>query len=287
MLGRLVRSALATARRSLRRRLNRLRGPGSRPELSIIVCSVDDRRFAQCRANWRERLADRRYELIRIPDATGLAEGYNRGLELSRGELLVFCHDDIEILQPDIYARIVEHLGSADLVGIAGTSRLVDGGWFHAGQPDIHGQVVQPAPTGEGFTLDIYGTASQAAGKAIQALDGVFLAARRGVAEALRFDAETFDGFHLYDVDFTYRAYLAGYRLAVCHDILIYHRSRGRLDKAWRRYSDAFQHKHGERLSRAPAGPRQYAQLRMRDTAEALALFEGFQQRQTTNVPIG
>lgn len=32
------------------------------------------------------------------------------------------------------------------------------------------------------------------------------------VGQALRFDAATFDGFHLYDIDFRFRAYRAGYR---------------------------------------------------------------------------
>lgn len=257
--------------------LARVGRPQGRPELSVVVCSVDDRRFAQCSATWSERLAGRRYELIRIADARSLAEGYNRGIARSRAELLVLCHDDIEILEPDAYARIVEHLRSADLVGIAGTSRLVNGRWLGAGQPDIYGQVVHPAPGG-GFTLDVYGVASGAAGKAIQALDGVLLATRRSVARAVGFDAETFDGFHLYDLDFTYRAYLAGWRLAVCHDLLVYHQSTGRFDEVWRRYADAFEAKHAARLSRAPAGPDWMLQFRMRDRSEALTLFRGVPQ---------
>jgi len=285
MLQTFLRSLLAAARRSMRRRLDQLRGVAMQPDLSIVVCSVDDRRFTQCRANWRERLGDRRYELIRIADAKSLAEGYNRGLKRSRGDLLVFCHDDIEILQQDIYTRIVDHLASADLVGVAGTSRLRDGNWAAAGQPNIHGQVVQPTPAG-GLTLDVFGLVGRPTGKPIQALDGVWLAVRRNVVESLRFDAERFDGFHLYDIDFTYRAYLAGYRLAVCHDILIYHQSLGQRDEAWQRYLNVFQRKYAEQLSREPVGEQYCMQYSVHDKAEALALFRNLTQSQG-GVPTG
>jgi len=273
-------STLAAARGALRRGFARVRPRRSRPELSVIICSVDDRRFAQCDANWRDRLQGRRYELIRIRDARSLAEGYNRGLARSRGERLVFCHDDIELLQPDVYERIVAHLRCADVAGVAGSSRLLSGLWSGSGQPDTHGQVVSPAPNGDGFHLDVFGFASQAAGKAIQALDGLFLAVRRNVAEALRFDAESFDGFHLYDADFTFRAYLAGFHLAVCHDILIYHASLGDYDEAWKRYAEVFRRKYADRLSTAPAGDEVRLRFWMRDKSEALALFEQVARQQ-------
>lgn len=274
MIRSLFQSLLTTIRTAVHRRFDRLHADREQPLLSIIVCSVDDQRFARCRANWRKRLGDRRYELIRIADARSLAEGYNRGLQLSRGALLVFCHDDIEILQADIYTRIAEHLKSADVIGVAGTSRLVDGSWLSAGQPDIHGQVVQPAQSGEGVTLDVFGLASQATGKTIQALDGLFLAMNRSVAESLHFDAVHFDGFHLYDIDFTFRAHLARFRLAVCHNILIYHQSRGQHNDAWRRYRAIFERQYAGQLSPAPVSAPHFYSLGMRDKDEALAQFQ-------------
>ena len=54
--------------------------------------------------------------------------------------------------------------------------------------------------------------------------------------ESIQFDAATFDGFHLYDLDFSYRAFLAGFRIAIAWDIPIIHVSSGRLDAAWQRY---------------------------------------------------
>ena len=63
------------------------------------------------------------------------------------------------------------------------------------------------------------------------------------------FDAVTFDGWHGYDTDFTFRCYLAGYRLAVCLDIRLIHFSQGTVDAAWLHYSKRFQEKHAAHLS--------------------------------------
>ncbi len=53
------------------------------------------------------------------------------------------------------------------------------------------------------------------------------LAARRDVAAAIGFDAQRFDGFHLYDADFSLRASAAGCAVSVVSDITVFHRSPG------------------------------------------------------------
>lgn len=258
--------------------LRRLLGIGHPPaavqRVSIIICSVDDERFRQVAENYAQRMGDWPYELIRICDATSLADGYNRGISQSTGELLIFSHDDIEILTPDFRNRLLAHLETFDLVGVAGTSRLMDGSWNSAGQPWVHGQCLWPARSGDGFTVDIYGRATQLVRPDIQGLDGLFLATRRGVAESLRFDAKTFDAFHLYDIDFSYRAYLAGLRVGVCNDILIYHQSYGNFDDVWRRHLERFQKKFAGALSTGAPGIRElHAREPVRSKDEALILF--------------
>ncbi len=123
--------------------------------ISIIICSVDDARFAAVSANLAGLLKDEPREIVRIPDARSICEGYTRGIARSRGEHLVFCHDDIEILNPDFAARLKQHLSQFDLVGVAGTSRLIRGEWVAAGPPYIFGQVAQKHPQ-EGFIVRIF-----------------------------------------------------------------------------------------------------------------------------------
>lgn len=54
------------------------------------------------------------------------------------------------------------------------------------------------------------------------------------------FDSATFDGFHLYDIDFSYRAHLAGIRIGVTHDIVIAHEPEGNFNETWKIYADRF-----------------------------------------------
>ena len=92
--------------------------------------------------------------------------------------------------------------------------------------------------------IDYYGPPSDK----IVALDGVFLAARKTVCAAIRFDEVTFDGFHLYDLDFSHRAFLSGFKVGIC-DIDVTHYSDGSFDsQEWQRYAKRFLAKHGNSI---------------------------------------
>lgn len=141
-------------------------------------------------------------------------------------------------MSDDFAARLLRHLSVHDVVGVAGTSRLVGPSWIIAGQPYIHGCIVHRHGTPLNF--ECYGPPTVRA----QAVDGVFFAARREVCEAVPFDVASFDGFHHYDLDFSYRAFSAGFDIAVPWDILIIHDSGGRYDSRWQLYADRFIAKH-------------------------------------------
>jgi Glycosyltransferase like family len=238
--------------------------------ISIIICSIDDARFAAVSENFAVLLKDEPYELIRITDARSICEGYTRGIAQSRGEHLIFCHDDIEILNHDFSARLKEHLGQFDLVGVAGTNRLIRGEWVAAGPPYIFGQVAQKHPQ-EGFVVRIFGAPARSVGD-IQAMDGLFIAARRTVVEKILFDALTFDGFHHYDLDFSFAAHLAGFRLGIANDIHIIHGSWGSQDQNWQTYARRFDQKYAGRLNPMPPRRFYFAWVHVRTKQEVLEI---------------
>jgi len=213
------------------------------PEVSIVVCSIDAGKFARVSANYRLLFAGRTIEIVGIHDARSLAEGYNRGIAQSRGARLILSHDDIEILSPDFAARVDRHLADFDLVGIAGTTCLIEGKWAAAGDPYVFTLITSPDPESGGYATMMLGGGPLIV-PGIQAIDGVFMAMRRDVAAAIPFDADEFDGFHLYDLDFSFRAQRAGFRLAVCRDIVLIHESTGTYDAAWEDYKHRFEGKH-------------------------------------------
>ncbi len=219
----------------------------TRTRVSAIICSIRPDYFAQIKGRLKAIFTHHEIEIIGIHDAKSLCEGYNRGASLSNGEVLIFCHDDIEIVHDDFAARLLQHLQTHDLVGVAGTSKLVSGDWGHGGPPYLHGQIIH-RPVGDsalnaakmsGYIYLGIGLQDSVV-ENIQAVDGVFIATKRAVWEALRFDETTFNGFHLYDIDFTYRAFLGGYKLAVPLDLLLIHFSTGRYDQAWQKHNLKF-----------------------------------------------
>ena len=85
-----------------------------------------------------------------------------------------------------------------------------------------------------------------------------------------RWDQETFDGWHGYDADFSFRAHLAGFRLGVACDIAISHASVGHVGQDWMKYAERFSQKHKAVLP--TYRPREFVvtQVRTRSRAEAL-----------------
>lgn len=226
-------------------------------KVSVVICSVRPERFARVTAHYRELLREVPHEIVGIHDARSLCEGYNRGLRESRGDWVVFSHDDVEVVSNDFAAKLCESLAQADVVGVAGTTRLTGAYWGDSGPRYKRGQTSHP-PRNAGadgqasarhvlvFGIDGRTTAG------IEALDGLMFAARREVAEKVGFDEERFDGWHLYDVDFTFSAACAGHRLAVRSDLLVHHDSLGSYDAVWQRYAERFTQKHRGRLRPRP-----------------------------------
>ena len=241
--------------------------------VSIIICSINDVRFSSVAANYTHLLKDEPHEIIRIADARSLCEGYNRGVAQSRGEYLIFSHDDIEILNADFAVRLKQHLSEFDLVGVAGTNRLIRGEWVAAGPPYIFGQVAQ-RHLQHAFVVLIFNPGRRAFG-GIHAMDGLFFAARRSVVEKIPFDAVTFDGFHYYDLDFTFAAHLAGFRLGIANDIHVVHESPGAHDEKWHHYLAKFEQKYASQLHRMPARPFSFSRVAVGSKRELLEVMSG------------
>ena len=102
-------------------------------------------------------------------------------------------------------------------------------------------------------------------------LDGVLLAARREALAAVPFDTETFDGFHLYDIDWSYRASRAGFRLGVAGELLLVHASRGVYDERWQRYADRFCAKHD--AGQSPPAPSPFFGASLDNAAQVRAFY--------------
>ena len=268
--------ALSRARAGIGRgRQPRLVRPeaGDVRRVSVVICSIHPERFARASANYRALLEPVPHEIIGIHDARSLCEGYNRGVARASGDILVFSHDDVEIVTPDFAARILGHLREHDLVGIAGTTRLIGGTWTLSGWPHLHGQIGWRTSKPSSLATTVF-RLDPAPAVGVEALDGCFFAARREVFERIRFDDRTFDGWHLYDLDFSFSAHLAGFRIAVCHDVCLIHDSPGSYGADWQRYVERFEAKHRERLRKGQWQAQQRCSIGVASATEWILMTE-------------
>jgi hypothetical protein len=240
--------------------------------VSIVVCSIDPVRLDAMQRSYRHALGAREHEFVVIRDAKSLCEGYQRGLAAARHDTVVFSHDDVELASAHPFDALDRALAGHDIVGVAG-SRLLNGpGVMWAGQPHLRGGVAYPpqGPSGR-WKATVYSLDTGIIG-GMQALDGLVFACRREAAAQIGFDAATFDGFHFYDVDFAYRAHLAGLRVAVATEIVAVHASEGQFDDMWRHYAERFQAKYPALA--APMGQAFYFGREFASRDEVLRFYE-------------
>jgi hypothetical protein len=190
--------------------------------ISVIVNSRDDAKFDAMHRSYAAALRAVEHEFVRIADATGMCEGYNRGVAQSRGAYLLFVHDDTEILFEDDFApTLARHFERFDVFGPLGTTKLLRPAWSCVGPPYVCGMLTHQVPGA--LAVDAYGTQRRAFDGA-QAIDGLFIAATRDACGRIGpWDADTFTGWHMYDVDYSYRAHLAGLRCGIVCDLGVMH----------------------------------------------------------------
>ena len=243
-----------------------------RVPISVVTCSNDEARFAAMAASYDRALMEWPHEIVRIADARSLAEGYTRGLERATADVVIFSHDDVEILPADFGHRLARRLAACDLLGIAGATRATAPAWPSAGWPHLHGCVIYPE--GGEYHVTVYSRTVPIA-HGMRVMDGVFLAMRRSVARAIGWDAEACEGFHGYDIDFTLRAAKGGRRLAVATDLGVVHRSYGSFDDRWRAAARKLAARHPE-LGGERAKDTGFVARAVPDAAHAMALVDNW-----------
>jgi GT2 family glycosyltransferase/glycosyltransferase involved in cell wall biosynthesis len=233
-------------------------------KFSVIICSIEAAKYARICENYKRLLANYYFEIIGIHNATSLAEGYTRGIEKSTGEILIFSHDDIIIIDDEFSTKIIDRLKKFDLIGFAGASKLVEGKWIGASNDFLHGAIAHALPKSDSLTLNIFGIQEWPVISDIKALDGLCIICNRHIFNTVKFDSITFNGFHLYDLDISFSAYLSGFKIGVCCDIPIIHESGGNFDEKYKEYSRRFEKKYGAHFD-----PPEFARVKHMQSASA------------------
>ncbi|MBN1129031.1 MAG: hypothetical protein JXA71_08595 [Chitinispirillaceae bacterium] len=220
----------------------------------MVVCSKQDPSWTLHERNVSKTAAGE-VEYLRIDNREprrSICAAYNRGVAQARGDIMVFMHEDAFFMEKGWNTRLTTKFcdPSIGLVGVAGTQYLFreHPGWVAAGRPFIKGKVIHETAKGENFHLTVFSWDDRDA--EVVAVDGLFFAIRASLFPAIRFDEETFDGFHFYDLDICMQVRRT-HRLIVTPDIIIKHRSGGSFNTSWQEYAKRFMLKYRNAL---PAG---------------------------------
>lgn len=181
------------------------------------------------------------FEIIAIENgkgAMGLCEVYNRGAAMAKYEILCYSHEDIEIQSIGWGKKAVElfcldeRLG---LLGLAGAAFKAwsPSGWWHpyANPATIFSNYIQSDRSREKHFMQSTNVSISRLSTVV-CVDGFWFCTRRKIARELRFDEETFRGFHCYDIDFSLTVF-QHYTVAVTYDIMIRHFSEGSNFTSW------------------------------------------------------
>lgn len=205
--------------------------------ISIVVCSQQGP-YAELHERNVHKTVGVDFEYVRIDNADNtysLCSAYNQGVSQSRGDIVVFVHEDAFFMEPG-WGTVLENKFAQDstigLIGVAGTQYLASHhpAWIAAGQPFIRGHVIHEIPTNHTYEMAVF--SSDKTDAEVVAVDGLFFAIRRSLFDHIRFDNQTFDGFHFYDLDICMQIRQT-HKLIVTWDILIKHLSPGTCDEVW------------------------------------------------------
>lgn len=167
-----------------------------------------------------------------INNGESLTKAYNRGLKQATNNIVVFCHDDLEIETKQWGNKLLKQFekhSDYGIIGVAGTKFMSTSGQWWENRKKMYGRV---SHTHEGKTwLSSYSPDLGQEIEEVVTVDGVFFAIDKTKIN-VEFN-ETVEGFHFYDVTFCFENYLKGVKIGVITSIRINHKSIGMTNEQW------------------------------------------------------
>lgn len=202
--------------------------------ISIVICGRDKEISPNLFNNINTTIGVP-YELIYIDNSENtlnLFSAYNKGVIASNYELICFMHDDIIYKTTHWGSLVIDKFSSSEVgaIGVAGTPYVsyFPGPWWASSL--VAQNIIQE---NKQTTLNYTSTLHNQYIAPVILLDGVWLCIRKSIFKQIHFDEFNFNGFHMYDMDISMQIFDKGYKLFCIYDILLEHKSIGKLNKNW------------------------------------------------------
>jgi glycosyltransferase involved in cell wall biosynthesis len=169
---------------------------------------------------------------VENPGLFSLSEAYNKILDKSENEIVVFTHDDILFEKEYWGKRILEHFEKKPeygILGVAGTTFYPSSGRWWDIQGEMIGQVYHQHQGKKWLSEYNKPFGSRIIDSVI--VDGLFFAIKKSNIKE-RFD-ETVNGFHFYDTTFCIKNFLSGVKIGTISNVPLTHLSIGMTNEQW------------------------------------------------------
>lgn len=160
-----------------------------------------------------------------------LTQVYNKGLKESKNKIVLFMHDDVEILTKNWGKILINHYENSDygILGVAGTKMLNENGVWWTNKESMYGSVSHT--DGKKTWLNEYSYNFGNKIKNVVVVDGVFFSCHKDRIQK-PFN-EDYSGFHFYDISFCFDNLKESVEIGVHFDIRILHKSIGVTNEEW------------------------------------------------------
>lgn len=172
-----------------------------------------------------------------------LSQVYNEIIEESSNNILVLCHDDIYFdtnRWGKQLLRSFEQNPEYGILGVAGSTYMPISGQWWEDRSKMFG-VVNHEHEGKKWQSK-YSNNSENEVKQTLIVDGLFISIDKNKISK-KFD-ETVEGFHFYDVEFTFQNHLDGVKVGTIFNIRVTHKSIGMTNEKWEKNRQIFSQKY-------------------------------------------
>lgn len=176
-----------------------------------------------------------------------LTEVYNKILKQSTNDIVVLCHDDIYFDSKNWGQKIFNHFKrnkDYGIIGVAGATFLPKTAKWWGDMSKMRG-IVNHEHEGKKWESK-YSASKGNELDDVVLVDGVFIAINKNKIKN-NFN-ENINGFHFYDIDFSYRNFINDVKIGVMYDVRITHKSLGATNDEWEKNRESFSKEHENTL---------------------------------------
>lgn len=215
--------------------------------ISIIISSINNSLLKQVTNNIKNTIGVP-YEIISYNNSIqnyGICKVYNICAKKAKYKFLVFCHEDILFHTINWGAELITLLSNIKngLIGAAGATYKSEfcTPWTSVPHEFYRMNAIQRYTNGNIIKHSI--NPKNEVNSKVAVIDGFFMATTKKIFKEIHFDEEYLKGFHLYDIDYSYKI-SKKYNILISHKILIEHFSQGNMNKNWFKESIRWHKRH-------------------------------------------